>query len=139
MAKKISTDIKPYLFFFAQLLIGVLPLTIGFYKKYSINDTYKPFKRVVLHVFGFAGILLTLSFFKEQYSGLPIDIKISDIIPQVQKFTSRFIKGEFPYAVFSDFGWDMQPTYLPAQWLPFLPAQVWHFDPRWTCFGVFAL
>ncbi len=137
--KNYTVNTKPYLFFLAQLLIGIFPLMIGYYKKHTISDKHKPFKRIFFPVYGSIGLLITLFLFSENFSRLPISLSLSDIIPQVQKFTSRFVKGEFPYAVFSDFGWAMQPTYLPAQWLPFLPAQIFGIDPRWTCFAVFAI
>jgi hypothetical protein len=63
----------------------------------------------------------------------------SDIIPQIQRFCKEFLAGRFPYTPFDDFGYRMSPTYLPAQWLPYLPMDWLKIDPRMLTFSIFAL
>lgn len=69
---------------------------------------------------------------------VPISLLYSDIIPQIQTMSARFLYGDFPYEVI-DFGWCMQPTYMPMQWLPYTVADIFSFDPRWISFSLFSL
>lgn len=69
---------------------------------------------------------------------VPISPEFSDIIPQIQTMSGRFLNGDFPYAPI-DFGWVMNPTYMPMQWLPYTIADIFSFDPRWISFALLCL
>lgn len=88
-----------------------------------------------------AGLLLSFIF-----KSNPIQVAFSDIIPQVATMVNRFLSGEFPYQTItqwenSDFSENlpMAPTYLPLQWMPFIPAALLHFDYRWVSFFTFLI
>lgn len=85
------------------------------------------------------GVIKSFHWFSMIYQKIPIDPKMSDIIPLIEKMTSRFVKGEYPYALVTDFGYDLPPTYLPAQWMPYTLARLGNFDVRWVSWGVFML
>lgn len=55
----------------------------------------------------------------------------SDIIPQVETLVHRFLSGEAPYNPIQFVGYQLYPTYLPLQWLPYLPCELAHKDYRW--------
>jgi hypothetical protein len=68
----------------------------------------------------------------------PIDVlspKKSDILPMITIMVGRLLRGEFPYTVISTWGYDLPPTYLPLQWLPFIAAEVLAIDYRWIAFA----
>lgn len=56
----------------------------------------------------------------------------SDIIPQVMYLTKRFVNGTYPYSPIPirELEYTLIPTYLPFQWLPYIPAELLHFDYR---------
>ena len=63
---------------------------------------------------------------------MEIDYKLSDTLPQVKAMSQRLINGEKIYAPIREI-WDgKQPPYLPMMWLPYVPAEYFGFDSRWT-------
>ena len=55
----------------------------------------------------------------------------SDIIPQIETLVHRFLTGEAPYNPIQFVGYKLYPTYLPMQWLPYIPCELAHKDYRW--------
>ncbi len=55
----------------------------------------------------------------------------SDIIPQIETLVHRFLSGEAPYNPIQFVGYKLYPTYLPMQWLPYIPCELAHKDYRW--------
>lgn len=59
----------------------------------------------------------------------------SDVIPSIMHLASRFTEGKYPYTdiTFPGYppGYVISPTYLPFTWLPYVPAELFHFDYRW--------
>lgn len=55
---------------------------------------------------------------------------ISDVIPQLQALVTRFLQGEQPYYPIHFINYDLYPTYLPLQWMPYTIAQLLHKDYR---------
>jgi hypothetical protein len=80
------------------------------------------------------GIGMCIFHFFREIRVIPIDPRISDIIPTIQIMDRRLLGGEYPYALITELGYDLSPTYLPMMWLPFIPAALWHFDERWMAF-----
>jgi hypothetical protein len=64
----------------------------------------------------------------------------SDVIPSLKLFCQRLLTGEYPYTPMQVFDYTLQPTYLPAMWLPFLLAELLGFDyrliPIFVYFGI---
>ena len=63
----------------------------------------------------------------------------SDIYPSLQFYVQRLLSGETVYAPMEFPGWTVLPTYFPMMWLPYVPAEVLHFDYRWCAFGAFVI
>lgn len=55
----------------------------------------------------------------------------SDIIPQVEALVQRFLSGSAPYRLIHFTDYQLYPTYLPLQWLPYIPCELAHKDYRW--------
>jgi hypothetical protein len=70
----------------------------------------------------------------------PIQVALSDIIPALQVYVSRFLAGEQVYTPFTrELGYHGTPGYLPLQWMPYIPAHLLGMDYRWLAFGGFIL
>jgi hypothetical protein len=129
-----------FLFLGVSLLIGLLGIGTAFF----ITDAaLQPVchipvsKKVIGGVFVFLGILLSQNLLNKIIKSTPIDVKYSDIIPLVAKMANRFLNGEFVYAVINDWGYELYPTYLTLQWLPFSLAELLNMDYRWFGYLVF--
>jgi hypothetical protein len=55
----------------------------------------------------------------------------SDIIPQIQTLVTRFITHQPPYQLIHFSNYNLYPTYLPMQWLPYIATEWLHKDYRW--------
>ncbi len=64
-------------------------------------------------------------------AGTPVDYHLSDVLPIMQVMSQRFVNGQEVYAIIPEIWGGMQPIYLPAMWMPYIPSVIWHFDPRW--------
>lgn len=101
----------------------------------KVNKKYYQFAFLLLIPF-IAYWLWTLS---GLFHSLPIDFNKnpaetgSDVIPNVMSYVKRTINGEFPYQPIRGEHWtyELMPTYLTMTWLPYLPAEIFHFDYRW--------
>ncbi len=56
----------------------------------------------------------------------------SDVIPQITTLVQRFLHGEQPYYPIPFKDYTLYPTYLPLQWLPYIPLELAHKDYRWV-------
>lgn len=65
-------------------------------------------------------------------AGTPVDYHISDVLPIMQVMSQRFVDGQEVYAIIPEIWGGMQPIYLPAMWMPYIPSVIWQFDPRWV-------
>jgi hypothetical protein len=74
------------------------------------------------------------------FDELPMDVNYADMLPIIKVMGQRFINGE-SRQVYDIIPWiwkGVQPIYLPAMWLPFVPAVVLDLDMRWiTVAGLF--
>ncbi len=105
----------------------------------SFKKIFEHTKIIGLFLISCLGLVKSFHWFSILYQKIPIDPKISDIIPLIEKMTGRFVNGQYPYALVTDFGYDLPPTYLPAQWMPYTLAKLANFDIRWVSWGVFML
>ena len=128
-----------YYFFGVQLLISILPLLLIKNKASTTVNPQKWTRHIPLSIAALFGLFYAYRLLKPLFESVPIRVNESDIIPQVQRFCKEMVAGRFPYTPFDDFGWRMTPTYLPTQWLPYLPIEFIKIDPRLISFGVFAL
>ncbi len=72
------------------------------------------------------------------FRAMPIDAG-SDVIPTIEVAVNRLLHGETVYATIDKWGYDLPLTYLPMQWLPYMPAELLHFDYRWIAAIIFAI
>jgi hypothetical protein len=64
----------------------------------------------------------------------------SDIIPQITVLLQRFMAGEQPYSKIYFTGYDMFPTYMPLQWMPYIFCEWAKKDYRWIpTFGMWVV
>jgi hypothetical protein len=139
------TELDPkngvFTFLGVQLLIAILPFLTLKNKKAiaSVKPSFNIFSALLLGALAVWGIVHCYNLSIGLCQKVAINPSNSDIIPQIQRFNQEFLAGRFPYTPFDDFGYRMSPTYLPAQWLPYLPSILLHFDPRFITFGIFGV
>ena len=133
---------SPVLIFLIGLAIGIIPLSFSNKQDRQLpisTSTNKPWQITV-----FIGVIV-LGFFsintlcRQVIKSYPIDPKISDIIPLLQVMVHRAENFWYPYRTFSDFGYELFPTYLPLQWAPFIIADKLHFDYRYLASAILFL
>jgi hypothetical protein len=126
--------VSPVIILLNGLAMGILSL---FYAKmanplFPIAEKPKKWQSLTLIITSIIGGITVLNLIKAVLRVIPVDLKHSDIIPLLQKMVSNFLQGKEVYKNFNDFGYDLFPTYLPAQWMPFLIAEKWKNDYRMT-------
>lgn len=90
---------------------------------------------VLILLIGLASLIpeLTAIFVKT-----PISPKHSDIVPQIEVMVRRFFwEDTFVYQPITEFGYRLQPPYMPMQWGPFVISSGLGFDARWLAFGAY--
>jgi hypothetical protein len=94
------------------------------------------YRIVVIVLLALAVYNLSVLWFDE----LPMDVHYADMLPIIKVMGQRFVSGHSSQ-VYDSIPWiwkGVQPIYLPAMWLPFVPAVVWDLDMRWiTVAGIF--
>ena len=61
---------------------------------------------------------------------IPLLPEISDMLPLIQKAGDVFLQGGNPYQIYY-FSYPLPLTFWPGLWMPYLPATLLNFDPRW--------
>lgn len=121
-------------------LMGIMAMSAAFEKRepepsYTLTSRdLWPMRIIVL-----VGLAMAIFHFKREISVIPIDHRISDIIPTIQVMNKRLLAGQYPYAMIQEFGYDLSPTYLPLMWLPYFPAALFQFDDRWVAFAIWVI
>ena len=78
-------------------------------------------------------ILATWSWCNYWFDESPIDITNADMLPIIKVMGERFIAGQHSH-IYDTIPWiwnGTQPIYLPAMWLPYVPAIALGIDMRW--------
>lgn len=80
-------------------------------------------------------ILLPVSYFfsRKIMDATPLGIESADMLPIIKVMGQRFLNGDL-HAIYSpipEIWGGIQPIYLPALWMAFLPALIFEFDMRW--------
>ena len=134
---------SPAIFMAISLSIGIIPLWIsrkGSDIQGDAHFTGNNLLRLIL-VGGIflVGAIYTISWSRVLWAEHPITVLESDVIPSVQLFAQRLMGGAdgLPvYAPYDGFGYRLDPTYLPFQWLPFVISEKLGVDPRWMPLGI---
>lgn len=61
-----------------------------------------------------------------------LDYTQADMLPVIQVMCRRWLDHTRVYTEIPEYWFGTFPVYLPAMWLPFIPAVLFSFDPRWT-------
>ncbi len=78
-------------------------------------------------------VLATWSWCRYWFEEMPIDITNADMLPIIKVMGDRFIAGQHSH-IYDTIPWiwhGTQPIYLPAMWLPYVPAIAMGIDMRW--------
>lgn len=129
------------------IVLTLLAAAMGIFAVLAAFEKVKPrekrpvqgWEKWLLGIVAATGLGLCIFHFNREIRVIPIDIRLSDILPTIQVMNQRLLDGQYPYALITSFGYDLSPTYLPMMWLPFFPAAVFHFDERWMAFAVWAI
>jgi hypothetical protein len=118
-------------------------LLIGFKKKEEIiNTREKPIiwlrSLVIFGLFLYGAIWCGIRL-EPIFQEFPVDAKISDIIPSLEMYVQRLLGGETVYKPLPFEGYEVNPTYFPLLWAPYIFSEVLNIDYRWTAYGVFLL
>ena len=68
----------------------------------------------------------------EIFRTVPLDYRTADMLPVISVMGERLLHGEPVYVVIPEIWNGVQPVYLPAMWLAYLPAVAGGFDLRWV-------
>lgn len=121
-------------------LMGVMAMLAAFEKRQpESSPSPTPNDLWSMRILTLIGVGLAIFHFKREISVIPIDHRISDIIPTIEIMNQRLLSGQYPYALIQDFGYDLSPTYLPLMWLPYFPAALFEFDDRWVAFAIWTI
>ncbi|MCC3157234.1 hypothetical protein LJ737_08290 [Hymenobacter sp. 15J16-1T3B] len=130
--------LSPVLFYLASWLVALFATRsyqqTGWYGAASTRTT----RRFLLVV-----PLLALGAFIPRlarvFARSPLVVSASDVIPSINIYVERLLHGQPVYSYFTELGYTLYPTYLPALWLPFVVPEVLGFDYRWLAAGVLAV
>jgi hypothetical protein len=78
-------------------------------------------------------VLTTWSWCRYWFDEMPIDITNADMLPIIKVMGERFIAGQHSH-IYDVIPWiwhGTKPIYLPAMWLPYVPAIALGIDMRW--------
>lgn len=67
----------------------------------------------------------------------PLQKEYADMLPVMKVMGTRFINGSWTqvYEPIPEIWGGIRPIYLPAMWMPFIPALIFDFDMRWITVG----
>lgn len=66
----------------------------------------------------------------------PLDYTHADMLPVIKIMCQRWLSGSGVYSLIPEIWGGVMPVYLPAMWLPFVPAVLFDFDMRWITYGL---
>ncbi len=79
------------------------------------------------------------NFLDNIFERIPVDAKLSDIIPSLEMYVQRLLNGEQVYRPLPFDGYSVDPTYFPLLWAPYIFSDLLQIDYRWTAYGVFLI
>jgi hypothetical protein len=81
-------------------------------------------------------IMLLLAFITSGYwlDLIPVDPDFADMLPIIKVMNERFLHGDWKhvYDTVPEIWNGIRPIYLPAMWLPYVPAVALNIDIRWV-------
>ncbi|SDJ81307.1 hypothetical protein SAMN05421823_101174 [Catalinimonas alkaloidigena] len=136
-ANRLGPYLSASLFFVSSLGIGLYPLWCARQAPYSpdrlqFRQVTVPRLLVGQVLFGLGAVVLAV----KQLAiirAFPLDYHLSDVIPSVDQFVTRFLQGEKVYGrdiAYPEYS--IIPNYLPFQWLPMTFSKWAQIDLRWS-------
>lgn len=81
-------------------------------------------------------VMIVLGFFISRYwmDQIPLDPDFADMLPIIKVMNERFLAGEWKhiYDTIPEIWNGTRPIYLPAMWIPYIPAVFIKLDLRWV-------
>ena len=111
------------------LLLRFPPLTLPRLNKKSWNTPLNHYRLIAAGLV----VLATWSWCGYWFDESPIDITNADMLPIIKVMGERFIAGQRGH-IYDTIPWiwhGTKPIYLPAMWLPYVPAIALGVDMRW--------
>lgn len=111
------------------LLLCIPPLALPRLEKGTWNTPVNHYRLITAGLVGLA----TWSWCQYWFDEMPIDITNADMLPIIKVMGERFIAGHRSH-IYDVIPWiwhGTQPIYLPAMWLPYVPAIALGIDMRW--------
>ena len=65
-----------------------------------------------------------------------LDFTHADMLPVIKIMCQRWISASGVYTLIPEIWGGVMPVYLPAMWIPFVPAILFDFDLRWITYGM---
>jgi hypothetical protein len=124
---------KSILLLFVSVSIGVIPFAISTTVPPQTKPRLKSGK-FIYWLAGLLGIVFLLLFLRTIHQSI-IDVRFSDIIPWLDSYTNRLIRGETVYKPYNFGPYTEHPSWLPMVWMPYVVSTYLKFDPRlWALF-----
>ncbi len=128
-------------FILTSFLIAIV-LIVKYYKRQlkTINTDVSKNNRnykISLLFFAISSIWLFAKT-KPLIDSLPVDYRISDIIPTIQIVVKQFLSNQNPYDrhILQPLGYAIPTAYLPMHWGPYCMAELLKIDYRWISFVI---
>jgi hypothetical protein len=114
----------------AGLLLFFPPVQLPVFSLRSSNEPVNHYRLILIGMVALAMYSWCRYWFEE----MPIDITNADMLPIIKVMGDRFIVGQHSH-IYDTIPWiwhGTQPIYLPAMWLPYVPAIAAGVDMRWV-------
>lgn len=113
----------------ALLLLFFPVLQLPSFEKKALRAPINHYRLVIIGLI----TLVLYSWCQYWFEEMPIDITNADMLPIIKVMGERFIAGQHSH-IYDIIPWiwkGTQPIYLPAMWLPYVPAIALGIDMRW--------
>lgn len=138
----LPVKLNALLFMGSSLFFGIGLLGIYLNKEVGIAEKGQQrniWLKSLTTLFGLSVITVIFFLLKQNFMQNPILAEQSDVIPTIIELCERFVSGDNVYKPIEKFGYFLPVTYLPMQWVPFLTAEIFHFDYRWIPISIWAI
>lgn len=135
--RQIHPLIKSVLLLLVSISIGVIPFTIITVVPFQSAQRFR-LSRFIYPLKAIIGIVFLLLFLSTIHQSI-IDVRFSDIIPWLDAYTNRFIRGETVYKPYNFGPYTEHPSWLPMVWMPYIVSTFFKFDPRLWALILFSI
>jgi len=132
------TAVITIIYFLAGIAIAVLITSFPQIKKpIPIQIRFKAVSSWFKLIIFIIAIVIACFVSRYWFDLIPLDPDYADMLPVIKVMDQRLIAGQWThmYDNIPEIWNGTRPIYLPAMWLPFTPAILFHFDMRWITTG----